>query len=332
MAARLTPPPGEMRKAWLGLALITLPCIAVSIDMTVLNLAIPRLSAALRPSSTQLLWIADIYGFMLAGLLVTMGSLGDRIGRRRLLLAGAGAFAAASLLAAFSTSAAMLIASRALLGAAGATLAPSTLSLIASMFPGPRQRTVALGVWASGFTIGIGIGPLVGGVLLERFWWGSVFLPAVPVMVLVVAAGPILIPEYRDERAGRLDIVSALQSLTAVLSVIQGLKQGAANGAGLVAATVDRPGPDRRHALRPATARARGPDARPQVVPHPGVPHHGQERPGGAPVSEPGHQGVAGELAQGPPLTGDGDAPARQLDAVQGEFADGLAVDGVHGC
>src|SRR5260370_10467853 len=107
MAARLTPPAGEMRKAWLGLALITLPCIAVSIDMTVLNLAIPRLSAALRPSSTQLLWIADIYGFMLAGLLVTMGSLGDRIGRRRLLLAGAGAFAAASLLAAFSTSAAM---------------------------------------------------------------------------------------------------------------------------------------------------------------------------------------------------------------------------------
>jgi DHA2 family multidrug resistance protein-like MFS transporter len=191
----------------------------------VLHLAVPHLSADLKPSSTQLLWIVDIYGFMIAGSLITMGTLGDRIGRRRLLLSGAVAFGIASVLAAFSTSAGMLIASRAILGIAGATLMPSTMSLIRNMFHDPNERTAAIGVWVSGFSVGSAIGPLVGGFLLEHFWWGSVFLLAVPVMALLLVLGPVLLPEFRDPKAGRPDVFSAALSLAAVLSMIYGLKQ-----------------------------------------------------------------------------------------------------------
>jgi MFS transporter, DHA2 family, multidrug resistance protein len=205
-------------------------------DLTVLNLAVPELSADLEPTSAQLLWIVDIYGFLLAGLLITMGTLGDRIGRRRLLLIGAAAFGAASVLAAFSRSAEMLIATRALLGLAGATLAPSTLSLIRNMFFDPRQRTVAVGVWITSFSVGAAIGPLLGGIMLEFFWWGSVFLLAVPVMVLLLVLGPLLLPEFRDPDAGRLDLLSAALSLAAVLAVIYGLKQLAQDGLGWSAA------------------------------------------------------------------------------------------------
>jgi len=178
-------------------------------DLTVLNLAVPHLSVDLKPSSSQLLWIVDIYGFMIAGSLITMGTLGDRIGRRRLLLIGAAAFGIASVLAAFSTSAEMLIATRALLGIAGATLAPSTLSLIRNMFLDPRQRTVAIGVWVTSYSVGGAIGPLLGGVLLQYFWWGSVFLIGVPVMVLLLVLGPVLLPEFKDPNAGPLDLLSA---------------------------------------------------------------------------------------------------------------------------
>jgi MFS transporter, DHA2 family, multidrug resistance protein len=222
------------RREWIGLAVLALACVLYSMDLTVLHLAVPALSADLQPSSVQLLWIVDIYGFMLAGSLITMGTLGDRIGRRRLLLIGAAAFGVASLLAAFSTSAEMLIASRALLGVAGATLAPSTLSLIRTMFLDPHQRTVAIGVWITSFSAGAVIGPPLGGLLLEFFWWGSVFLLAVPVMALLLVLGPILLPEYRDPEAGRLDLVSAALSLAAVLGVIYGLKQVAQDGLGWV--------------------------------------------------------------------------------------------------
>jgi MFS transporter, DHA2 family, multidrug resistance protein len=224
--------PRATRREWIGLAVIALPCLLYSMDLTVLFLAVPHLSADLRPSSTQLLWITDIYGFLLAGSLITMGTLGDRIGRRRLLLAGAAAFGVASVLAAFSTSAGMLIAARALLGVAGATLAPSTLSLIRNMFADPRQRTVAIGVWISSFSAGGAIGPLAGGVLLEWFWWGSVFLLGVPVMALLLVVGPLLLPESRDPQAGRLDLPSAGLSLGAVLLVIYGLKRVALDGLG----------------------------------------------------------------------------------------------------
>jgi DHA2 family multidrug resistance protein-like MFS transporter len=225
--------PRAGRREWIGLAVIALPCLLYSMDLTVLFLAVPHLSADLQPSGAQLLWITDIYGFLLAGSLITMGTLGDRIGRRRLLLLGAAAFGLASLLAAYSTSPGMLIAARALLGVAGATLAPSTLSLLRTMFQDPRQRTLAIGVWIASFSAGAAIGPLAGGVLLERFWWGSVFLLAVPVMLLLLALGPRLLPEYRDPDAGRLDLASAAMSLVAVLLVIWGLKQFAQDGLGL---------------------------------------------------------------------------------------------------
>jgi MFS transporter, DHA2 family, multidrug resistance protein len=224
--------PRAGRRAWVGLAVIALPCLLYAMDLTVLNLAVPHLSADLRPSSAQLLWITDIYGFLVAGLLITMGTLGDRIGRRRLLLLGAAAFGVCSVLAAFSTSAEQLIAARALLGVAAATLAPSTLSLIRNMFLDERERAIAIGVWIASFSAGGAIGPLAGGLLLERYWWGSVFLLAVPVMALLLVAGPLLLPEYRDPQAGRLDLRSAGLSLAAVLAVIYGLKQFAQDGLG----------------------------------------------------------------------------------------------------
>jgi DHA2 family multidrug resistance protein-like MFS transporter len=228
------PAPRAGRKEWIGLAVIALPCLLYSMDLTVLHLAVPQLSTDLEPSSAQLLWIIDIYGFLVAGSLITMGTLGDRIGRRRLLLTGAAAFGAASLLAAFSTSAEMLIASRAILGVAGATVAPSTLSLIRNMFPDAHQRTVAISVWVMSFSIGGAIGPLVGGLLLQSFWWGSVFIISVPVMVLLLLVGPRLLPEYRDPTPGRIDLMGAALSLAAVLSVIFGLKQVAADGVSIL--------------------------------------------------------------------------------------------------
>jgi DHA2 family multidrug resistance protein-like MFS transporter len=220
------------RREWIGLVVLALPCLLYAMDLTVLNLAVPDLSKDLRPTSTQLLWIVDIYGFVAAGSLVTMGTLGDRIGRRRLLLLGAAAFGAISLLAAWSASAEMLIAARALLGLAGATVAPSTLSLIRNMFLDRRQRTIAISVWITSFSVGGAIGPLIGGVLLEWFWWGSVFLLAVPVMALVLVLGPPLLPEFRDPQPGRLDLVSAALSVAAVLAVIYGLKQLTRDGPG----------------------------------------------------------------------------------------------------
>jgi DHA2 family multidrug resistance protein-like MFS transporter len=224
------------RKEWIGLAVIALPCLLYSMDLTVLNVAVPELSASLEPSSTQLLWIIDIYGFMVAGFLITMGTLGDRIGRRRLLMFGALAFGAGSVLAAFSTSAEMLIAARALLGVAGATLAPSTLSLIFSMFHDPQQRTVAIGVWIASYSAGAIVGPVFGGLLLELFWWGSVFLLAVPVMALLLVLAPVLLPESRNPDAGRIDLPSVALSLAAVLAAIYGLKQIAQDGVELLSA------------------------------------------------------------------------------------------------
>jgi MFS transporter, DHA2 family, multidrug resistance protein len=225
-------PPLAGRREWIGLAVLALACLLYAMDLTVLHLAVPSLSEDLQPSSAELLWITDIYGFMVAGFLVTMGTLGDRIGRRRLLLGGAAAFGVVSVAAALSTSPEMLIASRALLGVAGATLAPSTLSLIFAMFQDPRQRTTAIGVWITSFSAGGAIGPVLGGVLLEHFWWGSVFLLALPVMALLLLLGPRVLPEYRDPGAGRLDLASAAMSLVAVLSVVFGLKQTAQGGLG----------------------------------------------------------------------------------------------------
>lgn len=218
------------RREWIGLVVLALPILLVSIDVFVLLLALPQLSADLGAGSSQQLWIMDVYGFMLSGFLVTMGTLGDRIGRRRLLLTGAAAFTLASVLAAYSTSPEMLIGARALLGIAGATLAPSTLALISNMFKDPKQRGAAIGVWFMCFMSGAAIGPLVGGALLEHFWWGSAFLLGVPAMVLLLILGPVLLPEYRDTRAGRLDPASVVLSLAAILPVVYGLKELAKDG------------------------------------------------------------------------------------------------------
>jgi len=218
------------RREWIGLAVLALPTLLLSLDMSVLHLAVPHLAADLRPSSTELLWIIDIYGFMIAGCLVTMGTLGDRIGRRKLLMIGGAAFGVASVAAAFATSPAMLIGARALLGIAGATLMPSTLALISNMFTDKRQRGTAIAVWMSCFMGGMVIGPVVGGMLLEVAWWGAVFLLAVPVMALLLVTAPKLLPEYRDENAGRLDIVSVVLSLGTILPVIFSLKDIAKDG------------------------------------------------------------------------------------------------------
>lgn len=217
-------------REWIGLAVLALGAFMYVMDLTVLHLAVPTLSEELHPTSSQLLWIIDIYGFMVAGFLITMGTLGDRIGRRKLLLIGAAAFGFFSVLAAFSKSAEMLIICRALLGIAGATLGPSTLSLIFSMFKDPQQRSRAIGIWISAFSAGSAIGPILGGLLLAHFWWGSVFLLAVPVMALLLLLGPIVLPEYKDSKAGKLDLFSAIMAISSVLAIIYGLKQIAQEG------------------------------------------------------------------------------------------------------
>ncbi|WP_371785848.1 MFS transporter [Streptosporangium subroseum] len=228
--------PGERarRQALAGLAVLGLPTFLVALDLSVLYLALPHLGADLGADSVQQLWITDVYGFMLAGLLVTMGTLGDRIGRKRLLLIGAGAFAAASALAAYATSPEMLIASRALLGVAGSTIMPSTMALISVMFTDRRRHSMAIAVWMGCFMGGAALGPVVGGVLLEFFWWGSVFLLAVPVMGVLLVLAPKLLPESRNAAAGRLDLPSAALLLATILPVVFGLKQLARDGAGPV--------------------------------------------------------------------------------------------------
>lgn len=222
--------PKAGRREWIGLAVLALPTLLVSLDTFVMLLALPPVAAGLGASSSQQLWIMDVYGFMVAGFMITMGSLGDRIGRRRLLLIAAVVFGAASVLAAYSTTPGMLIGSRALLGVAGAAITPCTLSLVMNLFRDPRQQASAIGIWGGCFTVGAVIGPVVGGVLLDHFWWGSVFLIGVPAMVLLLVVGPILLPEYRDPAAGRIDLPSIALSLAAILPVIQGLKQFAASG------------------------------------------------------------------------------------------------------
>ncbi|NUR82466.1 MAG: MFS transporter, partial [Nonomuraea sp.] len=164
----------RLNRAWLGVAVLMMPTLLVAIDLTALLLALPHLAAGLGASNVQQLWISDTYGLMVAGLVITMGTLGDRIGRRRLLLIGAAGFAVMSVVAAFARDPLTLIAARALLGVAGATLAPSTLALITNMFSDGRQRGQAIAVWATCQFAGGALGPVLAGFLLQHFWWGSV--------------------------------------------------------------------------------------------------------------------------------------------------------------
>ncbi|MCO5993758.1 MFS transporter [Actinoallomurus rhizosphaericola] len=221
------------RREWIALCVLLLPLLLVSMDVSVLYFAVPFISRTLQPTSTEQLWIFDIYGFVLAGLLITMGALGDRIGRRRLLLIGALGFGLASVAAAYAQSAGMLIAARAVLGVGGATLMPSTLALIRNMFHDEKQRGTAVAIWSAATTSGIALGPVLSGLLLNHFWWGSVFLINTPAMVLLLVTAPFLVPEFRNPGAGRFDLVSSVLSLGAVLPVIYGVKEIAANGVDL---------------------------------------------------------------------------------------------------
>ena len=231
-----TTKPGTGRREWVGLAVLGLPTFLVTMDFSVLYLAVPHLTADLAPSGVQQLWIVDVYGFLIAGFLVTMGTIGDRIGRKKLLLIGAAVFGIASVAAAFSTSPEMLIASRALLGVAGAAVMPSVLALVTGMFTDQRQRSRALAIWLTCFMAGLTLGPLVGGLLLAYFWWGSVFLVAVPGIVVLLVLGPALLPDQKAPRAGQLDPVSVVLSLATILPFIYGLKELARHGWGWFAA------------------------------------------------------------------------------------------------
>lgn len=222
-------------RGWAALVVLMLPVLLVSVDNTVLSFALPEISIALAPSGAEQLWIIDVYPLVLAGLLVTMGTLGDRFGRRRMLLIGASGFAAVSVLAAFAPSAGLLIAARALLGFFGAMLMPSTLSLLRSIFANRDQRRLAIAVWASAFSAGSALGPIVGGFLLEHFSWGSVFLIAVPVLIPLLIAAPLLVPESRDPAPGRIDPISILLSMGAMIPVVYAIKSFATDGPTIVA-------------------------------------------------------------------------------------------------
>jgi len=220
---------GAGRK-WGTVAIGCLAALVLNIDMTALNLAIPNLIDDLHPSSTQILWIADMYGFVLAGLLIPMGYLGDRIGRKKLLLTGTALFAAASALAAYAPSAGMLIAARAVMGLAGATIMPSTLSLIRNVFTDPKERTAAVGMGAGIGALGVGLGPVLGGVLLDHFWWGSVFAVNLPIMAVLLVAGVFVLPESRNPRPGRVDLISVPLSIAGVLGLVYAITEAGRDG------------------------------------------------------------------------------------------------------
>lgn len=217
---------------WGTLAVACLAMLMLALDLTVLHLAVPKLTTDLAPSATQLLWIVDAYGFALAGLLVTMGNIGDRIGRKKLLLIGAATFGVASVITAYAPTAELLIAARVLLGVAGATIMPSTLSLIRNVFTEPTERTAAIGLWNGIAIAGFGLGPVIGGVLLDHFWWGSVFMINVPVVLLILVVGLFVLPESRNPSPGPLDWVSVPLSVVGVIAVVYAIKQAAYHGFG----------------------------------------------------------------------------------------------------
>lgn len=217
------------RLRWWTLGVLSLSLFLVSLDNTILNVALPTLQHDLQPSASDLEWIVDAYILVFASFLLVMGSLGDRLGRRRMLLIGLVIFGVGSFASAFSGSAQILIASRALMGFGGAAIMPSTLSILSNVFSG-KERAKAIAVWAAVAGLAVAIGPVIGGYLLQRFWWGSVFLVNVPVVVIAIAAAWLLVPESRDARVSRLDLVGATLSVAGLTALVWSIIEAPSHG------------------------------------------------------------------------------------------------------
>ncbi|MFE3559285.1 MFS transporter, partial [Streptomyces sp. NPDC059193] len=210
---------------WVVLAVLCVSLVLVALDATILHVAVPSLTEDLRPGSIELLWIVDAYPLVCAALLILFGTLGDRVGRRRILLLGYGLFGAASAMAALADNAQVLIAARALLGIGGAMIMPATLSILRQVFPDRRERALAIGIWTAVAAIGAASGPVLGGFLVQHFWWGSVFLINIPLMALILPLGRWLLPESKGSSDGPWDVTGALMAAAGVLGSVLGIKR-----------------------------------------------------------------------------------------------------------
>ncbi|MFB0615326.1 MFS transporter [Streptomyces sp. AGS-58] len=217
--------PGADAHRWVVLVVLCASLLLVALDATVLHVAVPAVTEDLRPGAVELLWIVDVYPLVCAALLILFGTLGDRVGRRRVLLLGYALFGVASAAAAFSGTAEMLILARALLGVGGAMIMPATLSILRQVFPDRRERALAIGVWSAVAAVGAAVGPLLGGFLLEHFWWGAVFLVNIPLMLISLPVGRLLLPESRGERDGPWDVTGALTAAAGLFAVVLGVQR-----------------------------------------------------------------------------------------------------------
>ncbi|MGW7609199.1 MFS transporter [Streptomyces sp. NPDC054766] len=237
-AARCRRETGAGANRWVVLVVLCVSLLLVALDATVLHVAVPAVTEDLKPGAIELLWIVDVYPLVCASLLILFGTLGDRIGRRRVLLLGYLLFGVASGIAALAENAQLLIGARALLGVGGAMIMPATLSILRQVFPDRRERALAIGIWSAVAAVGAAVGPLLGGFLLEHFWWGSVFLVNIPLMIVSLPVGRLLLPESRGERDGPWDVVGALMAAAGLFGLVLGVKRLGAGEAPLSPFTI----------------------------------------------------------------------------------------------